>query len=474
MMNDPIRQSKSCHEEKAIDMSAFKQRLAERALVEGAGGGRSRILPRKLRWSTVAAIVALFLIVGTYPTLADFLNSLYNNRLDLGVATAVEKGYSNLVDQSVTDQGITLHIVDALVDSTRLVVSYEVMRNGERDTDLIFGDFQLHDLQGNKVVDSSNLNPEISYPSDDYTYLNFDLPSIHADQVILTMNINRIQYHIPNVQDPKKSLASMKGNWNIKIPIDLSKSKRNTRELTLQQQYTTPLGTTLTLRDFTFSPSMTRFRVDSSNRYIHNYGYRIEDSNGKYIMQHDAYSSFTNNDSISSRSQTDPSDPTRRQYISNIIPLEAGDDYKIIFDGMWKIEPFSLAFNLDKHVSKEKPLTQTYDGTTFNITKFAIMKDPDRTGNLAVIQLDCEHPPIPWYPSWVLEDENGNQYSHTYPKGSYEQVYYKSRTHRDIELDLTLHFAGIPEGQHKFKLILQDYPRYEALDWSIPFTVPTK
>jgi hypothetical protein len=465
-MNDPIRPSKSCYEEQILNLPAFKQKLAERMNTENNGHPRRHSLKRP-RWVVaVAVITALCLITFVYPTVAEYFNS-FSDKLDPGITTAVAKGYSQKIDQSVTDQGITLHVADILIDPTRLVISYKVERNGERSSDLLFGTYDLTDLDGNKIADS--WFGTISDKDSAFAYIQLDLPTTDEQQLLLHLDIQKIQpYWNPDLHG---TVALTSGHWKMTIPVDLSHSKEATRGFAVQEDYTSPSGDVLTLQQFTFAPSMTRFQIDSKNPHISDLGYDIKDERGNTVLYYDPLNNIKLWTWLSFYSMVEPKNQEITQYFSNIAPLTAGQRYTLEMKDLWSVEPINFVIPLDRSVTKQNPMTSAYQDAVFTITKYGIT--PDSSGQTSTVTVDIRGDKLPysWLLAWKLEDEHGTRYPFTFPKSGRESPY-NINNDRSYKFNETLVFDNIPSKQKSFKLVLENFPRHEKLDWKIPFTVP--
>ncbi|WP_018757373.1 DUF4179 domain-containing protein [Paenibacillus terrigena] len=474
-MNNPIRQSKSCHEEGTIDMVAFKQRLVERVRAEGGRRGVGHwSTRRKMILTTLTAVVLSgCIMVSSFPSIASWFSTLTDpTLLDSGVTSAAKEGYSVNVDASVSDNNITLHIVDVLADSTQLVVSYYVERDGGRFADYLHGDLSVMDATSRTLTNRfSKWQRDVQ---SEYGYLTFDLPE-SPQKLTLQLHINKIQ--IPATGN--KSYQYLYGKWDIRIPIDISDSKSATKHVAIPQNtdFTIPQGDSFALQQITFSPSMTRFEFDGTTQRILSIDYIIKDGDGNIILLYNANSKHNNMLSYAPQPQQQAKIHSNKYFIS-MDPLQQGREYAFQANGIWIVEPVHFAFPIDRGALQQKPLEKKYEETTFQVKRFALEKDPDNqkayTAKLQVHADRITHPYI-GLRKWELVDDEGNHYlMDAHP----ETPLGLRQTGEDgfYELNQSIVFRNLPKDSNtkQFTLVLSSFPHYYKLNWSIPFTVPTK
>lgn len=175
-------------------------------------GNKERVKPRKKRYSFIGvAALAFCLIIGSAfvsPAMAKVLSSIpgfttvFEFAGDRGLKIASEKGLSNSIEQTVTDQDISLTIQDVFFDGTRLSLGF-IQENADmlgeltlkvNGKEINFGDGRsgehLSDGQYAGVID---VRPTTELPD------SFDL-SIDIHQI-----------------------GNVKGTWNFKFPVEKSK-----------------------------------------------------------------------------------------------------------------------------------------------------------------------------------------------------------------------------------------------------------
>ncbi|WP_245596091.1 DUF4179 domain-containing protein [Paenibacillus taiwanensis] len=79
-------------------------------------------------------IIALCLAAVIIPTGAYAFSGSYfakeeanlNGLVDRGVKDALSKGLSILIDQKITDQGLTIHFKEMVVEDTKILIHYRI------------------------------------------------------------------------------------------------------------------------------------------------------------------------------------------------------------------------------------------------------------------------------------------------------------------------------------------------------------
>ena len=99
---------------------------------------------------SAAGVALAFGITATVsPSFAQLVGGLFNtDSVDEGVHIAMDAGLVERVDLTATDNGITLKVEDVMVDSSRLVFSYQVLKSSGKT---IYPYFELHDSE-NEIV----------------------------------------------------------------------------------------------------------------------------------------------------------------------------------------------------------------------------------------------------------------------------------------------------------------------------------
>jgi len=226
-----------------VEKSHDKQMMSQRSMKK-----RTLLIP-----SFVAAAV-LFVAIGTYvsPSFASFLSSFFQTiKGELGLRQAAKQGFSTELNQVVSDNGITLRVKEVVADPTRIVLSYVLEDSkGQLLPDLYFpteGSNKLYvtDTEG-KVI---RLNP-LFRRLDHYADLVFPLQN-PPEQVTVHLEIKGI--------GSLKDLQTV--DLNMTIPVDLRQGFAATKQIMVDQQYTSSHGITVRLGQLTYAPSATQLEI---------------------------------------------------------------------------------------------------------------------------------------------------------------------------------------------------------------------
>ncbi|WP_148359514.1 DUF4179 domain-containing protein [Peribacillus simplex] len=172
------------------------------------------------------------------------LNSVFEFVGDRGLEIASQKGLSEKIEKTVTDNNISLTMKDIFFDGTRLSISYiqefpnkwedlgelELKVNGK---EINFGDGRTGEfLSDNQYAGVINIEPTVELPD------SFDL----------SIGLNEI--------------GKVKGNWNFEFPV----TKSNEEVKTIQSNKTMVYkDTTLTLKTVKIGPAGIKLLVDLSS-----------------------------------------------------------------------------------------------------------------------------------------------------------------------------------------------------------------
>ncbi|MEC0226028.1 DUF4179 domain-containing protein [Paenibacillus alba] len=112
-------------------------------------------LPRKKRYRKVAILAASAAIMVATPVFAAFTynwESLFPHRS--GIQAVLQQGLGQVIDQSVTHQGIKLTVNKAIVDDNRTVILYSLSAQQGSVKDMYFTEVTMKDSQG-KVIEGN-------------------------------------------------------------------------------------------------------------------------------------------------------------------------------------------------------------------------------------------------------------------------------------------------------------------------------
>jgi hypothetical protein len=219
----------------------LKKRLKQ-SLLPRAGSGRGR---KRASKALFAAAVSLMLLIGAgmaSPALAKnipVVNSIFQV---LNEKFGYHEGYipySQLVAKSVTDQGITLTINEALADDSKLIIGYTVKSAGK-----------IKDLQGVTLIAFLKINGSSGGGGsgtgeylDDTTFIgseeiNYDSPSF-SDLLKVDLNVDE--------------LMGVKGRWDFSFTVSKAELVKKTTVFKPNNQMNLPEGP-LTFDKVVFTP----------------------------------------------------------------------------------------------------------------------------------------------------------------------------------------------------------------------------
>jgi hypothetical protein len=217
---------------------------------------RSRSYIKAAKRSSVAAAVLLVLLIGAgavSPTLAKnipIVNSIFqilNNKFGYFEEYIP---YSQLVDKSVTDNGITLTINEALADDAKLILGYTIKSNSKIQGLQVVGLMRFLKVNGSTVGGGSSAGEYL----DDTTFVGIDRISYHSqsssDQLKVDLNVDDIM--------------GIKGKWNFSFTVSKAELVKKTTVFKTTNKVDLPEGI-VTVDKVVFTP------IDSTIYFSGNY-----------------------------------------------------------------------------------------------------------------------------------------------------------------------------------------------------------
>lgn len=243
---------------------------------------------KKVRYVAAAAVLLLGLTVGLgflSPGVAQALRqipiigSIFEFTGDAGMQDASTKGFASPVNETVTDNGISITITDVIFDGTRISIAY--LQESTRDVGNILEmtpDFRGVRVAALAVSQTGKLIKKNQYAG----VIDISTPAELPDKFTLKMDINKV--------------GSVRGSWDFKIPISNDRTVSDTREF-YPLASKTDNGRTLTVKKITFAPSATGidlemtepvkeqelYEIGIENRIQESYLFEIFDDHGQAI-----------------------------------------------------------------------------------------------------------------------------------------------------------------------------------------------
>jgi len=392
-MNEPSHEVK-----RAIEKIEVPEGKLDQAILTGIGKAKDQQKkpPRKLYPFFIAATAAVFLTAGSAfvsPAMARMLSSvpvfdsIFEFAGDLGLVIASERGLSQGIGQTVTDQGISLTIEDVYYDGTRLSLSY--LQEGTEEKGRID---QLGELQ--LFVDGKEINFGDSRTG----------KQLAETQYAGVINIHTVE-SLPDSFELKigvRYIDDVQGSWNFTIPVKKAKEAVMTISSGETVTYKDQI---ITVNDVKIGPAGTKLSLsisapDASSLMMvddHLLQFNLLDEQGNALTLLDAYG--TGDDSKDGR---------------HIIEMEyryepLSDDVKAL-----TVSPYLMPVNTGAPVKIEQELLTDHlpltvdQGEMGSIIVHSIRHEDD--GMVLTFESDSEFPFDGYfqYNTIWLEDEAGN------------------------------------------------------------------
>jgi hypothetical protein len=457
------------------------------------------IRPKSSPWKKVTLTAAgLVLVVGLSTSLhsgfAEWLGGLFTTQqVDEGLRIAADTGFAQRVNQEVTDQGLTLKVEDVIADSSRIALSYQVLdKNGKpQDTYLDLGKAEIYatDQEG-KRLDQVGMGWS---EGSNYGLVEISLREKHQlNKLTITIALSE--------------LKGVKGNWELEIPLDITKSLNATKTIYLDHASTSIKGVEVEMKEARFAPSSTEIVYNTSftkeelttiNEAIKGFEkkfgkkaverlskiydtsiqYRIEDASNSTIASKNTFADHqghTSDNGFIQSSGQNKNQMGHMLWMDSMIPQKKDSDIRLILDGVIKTVPSDFLIKIKPKDLAEKPVSFEYEGNYINIHKaekfneYSLEKSltPINKETMFKIEMEGGKEQLAADPGdWIVVDNVGNVYQTSMSGTILDEKDENGRFKRTIELT-TSEMKEIPE---ELTLHLLSVTRYLKADehWEV-------
>ena len=447
--------------------------------------GKRRTSWKRLMLAVAGMTLAVGLSAAFNPSFAEWVGGLFaTEQVDGGLRSATDAGLAERINLEVMDKGITFKVEDVIADTSRVVLSYQVL-NEKGKVQKIYS--EIGDLENEVLVTDQNGDfledlSETWRSLDDYGLIEFSLRNQDAlEKIIINFNIEEIN--------------GVKGNWKLEVPVELKENSELTTTMSLDGVETSEHGVNINLKEVQFAPSSNELFYETSfthevraeiereillleKRYgkkiVHGftgYGngiqYHIEDDKNEVIFRN-----HTLFDSGEDSGYSELLQGTGRQIgrigdeVSNdsFIPSKVDDKLTFVLDGVIKTVPADFSVPVKRKELKKQPVSFEYEGNFVEIRKVEKQSDyylkksllPIGKRTFFTIEMEGEKEAFaPELGAWALVDDKGNSHI-VYNSGSI--------------LDQTLTVYGLDKIPEEFTLHLLSMARYEEVKekWEVP------
>lgn len=443
---------------------------------------------------SVSISCALLLTISVSPTFAAYVKSLFESS-DNELQHAVQEGFSQKVNASVTDRGYTLEIEEILADPMRIVAVYSIkdqQKNFIHPDKLHISNVEVTDSKGNVIKETKTYGLQ---KHENYGYLTLKKPGeTEEQQLVLQFEGNQID--------------SVKGNWALKIPFDLKKTTKASKVLSIDKTYTTPQGLEIKLNSIMHSP--TAASVDYETKWTEEAKKRLVEESKQVKGKVDSadpyvrYDDFKLNFHVENEKGEKVKDLTRvldtprkavgeyghsnRQY--GFAPLSPDHQYTLVLDSLVKTEPYELGVSFEPKQLADKPVRVDKDGKTIEIKSVtfdeplneaspksekhatilleAYLKDISYIRLADTILMDDHTNKIMNRFGWTIKDETGKVYNVT--GGDFKMIGKDEQGRNHIRIKLQS--DDMKELPQKLSLTSELAEKSYDLNWKVPLPMP--
>ncbi|WP_153723173.1 DUF4179 domain-containing protein [Sporosarcina cascadiensis] len=451
---------------------------------------RKRKAPwKKLMLSAAGVVLAVGLSAALSPSFAQLIGGFFNTeQADDGLRLAMEAGLAERVDLAVEDQGITLKVEDVMADSSRITLSYQVLKNGKPKNAYI-----EEDGTPNRVIaidQNGNELDQLGYSwwdGGDYGVYELSLRGYEdIDQLTIRFDVTE--------------LRGEKGNWQLDVPVDLSEKRQLTQTRPLKGASFDTDGVAIELQKMQMAPSSTelfyetsfteeeRARIEKAGEeFKQRFGaepveslmrtfdpeiaYHLEDESGAELYswnRWDTEEGYVSDAGMLQGTGENLETIGNLKWVNSFVPQKEQPDMTFVLDGVYKTEPanFSITFN-PKELRKE-PFSFEFEGNQMKVvhakneTDYFFKKSvvPVRRVKTFVVEMEGKREKDAGELGiWLLEDGEGNVYS-SGPSGSISNE----------DIGFTLDFPALEKVPEELTLHLFSAKHYVPVKepWKVP------
>ncbi|KXH81697.1 DUF4179 domain-containing protein [Sporosarcina sp. HYO08] len=452
---------------------------------------------KRVMYAAATVVVALGVSAAVTPSFASWISGLFTtDQVDEGVRLAADAGLLERVNLTVTDQNITFKVEDVVADPSRVVLSFQILNQNGKPLKADINNFAMAN-GGIKAVDQNGQLFEMVgtgwREASDYGYIEVPLRE-HAATEKLTVHIDL------------KELNGVKGNWQLDVPVDLTKSNALTTKTTFDE-IASRQGVSIHLNEMKFAPSSTEFIYETlftneeqakierhiqaleakfgkesvtSGRYGTAIHFHFENADGQTIYEQDDHNFYTEDSKPGDMTQYqntgfDTEQLGHVKWNQSFFPHQDDRALTFVWDGVLKTVPSDFSIAIDSKNVKKDPVTFDYEGNFLTINKvkkkheFYLQKSIWPVGKRTSIVIEMEggtEPLSSTLGTWVVVDDKGHVYP-AYESGSILNEKDKNGRHQ-MTIDLVVYdLEEIPE---QLTLHLISVTRYEKVEepWRVP------
>lgn len=438
---------------------------------------------KKVLLSAAGVVLAAGIGAAVSPSFAQLIGGFFSTeQADGGLQLAFEEGLAERVDLQAEDQGITLKVEDVVADTSRVTLSYQVLKNGKPqstylDWPELDNQVTAFDADGREI---QNLGTGW-WDGGEYGLIEFSLREYGAiDQLNIRFNLTE--------------LNGVKGNWQLDVPVDLREKSELTAVHSLEGASYTANGVNIALQKLQLAPSSTELFYETSftekqlaeiehaaDQFEKRFGtahaetlqnifdtaiaYHLEDDNGNVQAAWNQWSEEKgHSEDIGALQSTGENlnEIGSLQWVNSFIPKKDQPNLSFVLDGVYKTVPADFSIKIKPKELKNKPAVFEFEGNEITVTQaknktnYFLRKSLNPVGRESefVIKMEGKRAgdasELGW---WIVEAGEEN----VYLSGMSGSV-----SNEDLDMELT--FPAFEEVPEELTLHLVSVTRYEAAE----------
>ncbi|QDS36240.1 DUF4179 domain-containing protein [Brevibacillus brevis] len=393
----------------------------------------------------------------TSPSFATYVNDLYASTIksqpkqtesslfaeeaseDALIQRGLEEGYNKKLDLKAIDNGMTLEVREVMADTRDVRIIFGFKDKNGKQLEKLFRNFplggqaELNETYEIKITDEDG---NVLETNDKYHLKYNKMESIGEkdEYLMVSRPISRYFTDVSKIPDKLnielriKKLDEVDGNWSVTIPVDISKAKKETRIIPINEQYTAPNGEVIDLKQVMVTPGQTEFVIENTGEggSSQPLTYEVVDDKGAVLA---AWSKLD----LSSEFGEEPNPFFKN--VSREYFVRANEDKNIHFityhslpadnnltfrvGGTYDQVPSNFKQKLSIETLKTQPVTIKHNGNTLTFSNFAVEEITKINPITSVkhkmlrstLQLEATLAPgVVFLDSWEGADDQGERY----------------------------------------------------------------
>lgn len=191
------------------------------------------------------------------------------------IQRGLEEGYNKKLDLKAIDNGMTLEVREVMADTRDVRIIFGFKDKNGKQLEKLFRNFPLGGQDERSETYEIKITDEDGnvLETNDKYHLNYNKKESIGEKdeyLMVSRPISRYFTDVSKIPDKLnielsiKKLDKVDGNWSVTIPVDISKAKKETKIVPINEHYTAPNGEVINLKQVTVTPGQTEFVIENT------------------------------------------------------------------------------------------------------------------------------------------------------------------------------------------------------------------